>query len=252
MTTIGTAGSQDGDAARCTGMDLLRWSGMPAEEATSLRDVSFPVKWLSAGQPLVVEGAPLESLYFVRSGTLKVFQTERDGYEQVHAFALKGDILALDGLHDERHATAATALEPSSVAVLALREWQRATREHPLLARLQARAASLELARRGATLHNMAAVAAEVRLARFLLQLSARQAMLEFSPRKLRLRMSRRDIASLLGVSHESVSRSLGILATEGLIRVNHREVDLVDEGGLVARQSTTRPERDVPRPMAH
>lgn len=234
------------DDARCGGDDLLRWSGVPDPGDARLASMRFPVRSLAAGQLLALEGAPMESLYLVRSGTLKVFQTEHDGYEQVQAFAMKGDMLGLDGLHDERHATGAVALEPSSVVVLALRAWQDATREHPALARLQSRAASLELARRGVSLHNMAAVAAEVRLARFLLQLSARHPRLTVAPRRLRLRMSRREIASLLGVSHESVSRSLGLLMTEGLIRVRRKEVDLIDEPGLIARQSTTRPERDA------
>lgn len=250
MTTTCTPEKPEAPQARCSAADLLRWSGMPAlegDETDAMLDRhTFPVRWLEAGQPLVLEGTPLASLYLVRSGTFKVFQTERDGYEQVHAFALQGDMLGLDGLHDERHETGAVALEPSSVVVLALKDWQRAMREAPALARLQARAASLELARRGATLHNMAAVAAEVRLARFLLQLSARLASPEQPCSRIHLRMSRREIASLLGVSHESVSRSLGLLSTEGLIRVKHRDVDLVDEPGLIARQSTTRPERDL------
>lgn len=250
MTTTRTPEPPEAPQARCSAADLLRWSGMPAagdDEADATLDRhTFPVRWIEAGQPLMLEGSPLQSLYLVRSGTFKVFQTEQDGYEQVHAFAQQGDMLGLDGLHDERHETGAVALESSSVVVLMLRDWQRAMREVPTLARLQARAASLELARRCATLHNMAAVAAEVRLARFLLQLSARQSSPDHPRSRIQLRMSRREIASLLGVSHESVSRSLGLLSTEGLIRVKHREVDLVDEPGLIARQSTTRPERDL------
>ena len=250
MTTTCPHENPEPPQARCSVADLLRWSGMPAagddEDDPMLDRHVFPVRWIEAAQPLMQEGSPLQSLYLVRSGTFKVFQTEQDGYEQVHAFAQQGDMLGLDGLHDERHGTGAVALEPSSVVVLVLRDWQRAMRETPALARLQARAASLELARRRATLHNMAAVATEVRLARFLLQLSARQATREHPRSRIHLRMSRREIASLLGVSHESVSRSLGLLSTEGLIRVRHREVDLVDEPGLIARQSVTRPERHL------
>ena len=53
------------------------------------------------------------------------------------------------------------------------------------------------------------AVAADARLARFLVQLSARMAECGQSPRRLLLRMNRRDIANHLGLAHETISRSL-------------------------------------------
>ena len=87
----------------------------------------------------------------------------------------------------------------------------------------------------------MAAVAAEVRLARFLVWLSGRMAERGQSPHRLRLRMSRRDIASLLGVAHETVSRSFTALAELGLLRVDNREVEILDAAGLRRCTRSTR-----------
>ena len=61
------------------------------------------------------------------------------------------------------------------------------------------------------------------------------------SSRRLYLRMSRRDIASHLGVSHETVSRSFGALANWGCITVNNREVEILDRERLMACASNTR-----------
>ena len=52
---------------------------------------------------------------------------------------------------------------------------------------------------------------------------------------------SESDIASYLGVAHETVSRSLSALADWGYIKVMHREIDLLDEPGLDAFQQSTR-----------
>jgi CRP/FNR family transcriptional regulator len=87
----------------------------------------------------------------------------------------------------------------------------------------------------------MAAVAAEVRLARFLVQLSARMGACGQSPRRLLLRMSRRDIASHLGVAHETVSRSFGTLADWGYVSVNYREVEICDLDALKTFARSTR-----------
>jgi CRP/FNR family transcriptional regulator len=79
----------------------------------------------------------------------------------------------------------------------------------------------------------MAAVAADVRLARFLVQLSARMAARGQSPCRLLLRMSRRDIANHLGVAHETISRSLRVLIDGGWLRVHDREIEILDLDGL-------------------
>jgi CRP/FNR family transcriptional regulator len=61
------------------------------------------------------------------------------------------------------------------------------------------------------------------------------------SGRRLLLRMTRRDIASCLGVAHETVSRALTALAQTGCIVVSHRDVEIVDAQALREMQRVTR-----------
>ena len=53
--------------------------------------------------------------------------------------------------------------------------------------------------------------------------------------------MTRRDIASHLGVAHETVSRSFTALADWGYIRVLNRDVEVLDPDGLRAFSLITR-----------
>ena len=53
--------------------------------------------------------------------------------------------------------------------------------------------------------------------------------------------MGRRDIASMLGVAHETVSRSFTALAVARLIHVNDRDVEILDMDGLKAYSRSTR-----------
>jgi CRP/FNR family transcriptional regulator len=57
--------------------------------------------------------------------------------------------------------------------------------------------------------------------------------------------MSRRDIASYLGVAHETVSRSFSALVRWGLVRVDNREVEVMDMPGLRAFALNTRRQVD-------
>ena len=110
-------------------------------------------------------------------------------------------------------------------------------------------AVSRALAQQGELADVMAAVAAEVRLARFMLQLSCRMEACGQSPRRFRLRMGRRDIASHLGVAHETVSRSFQALARWALLNVSNREVEILDMDGLKTLAHCTRRHADDSEP---
>jgi CRP/FNR family transcriptional regulator len=190
---------------------------------------------------LLHEGAPPETVHVVRSGSFKCVKTSEDGYEQVLAFAGVGEVLGFEALSRGRHTCSVVALEDATVFSLPLRELDRWRQQHAALDHALQFALSRQLARAGEIAEMMAAVAAETRLARFLVWLSGCMAERGQSPRRLYLRMSRRDIASLLGVAHETVSRSFTALAEWGCLRVNNREVEILDEAALRACTRGTR-----------
>ena len=73
------------------------------------------------------------------------------------------------------------------------------------------------------------------RVARFLFELSTRYASFGQSSRAFYLRMSRAEIGSYLGLTLESVSRLLSRMHDDGLIKVNLRQVELIDVDALRA-----------------
>jgi CRP/FNR family transcriptional regulator len=199
------------------------------------------------GGSLLREGAEATTLFVLRSGSLKCVKTLADGYEQVFSLALPGELLGFESLHARRHATSLVALEDTTAYALPVCELQRLRRDSPELDMALQDALSRQLVRAGETAELMAAVVSSVRLARFLLWLSQRMASMGRSPRRLLLRMGRRDIASLLAVAHETVSRSFTALSDAGLITVNNREVDILDHDRLVAFARSTRGLQDEP-----
>lgn len=226
---------------RCSASDLMRWAGLPALAGPATDGIMFSLRRVSALGTLIVEGQPLHNLYCVAAGSFKCAQTDIEGYEQVLGFALHGDMLGLDGLYGQRHASSAVALEDSSVAVMPFAELIAASHQVPALERLLLHATGAELLHRGDTQYLMSAPSSEVRVARFLLHFAHRQAALGHSERRLRLRMTRRDIASCLGVAHETVSRSLTALAHTGCIAVSHRDIEIIDADALREIQRVTR-----------
>lgn len=226
--------------------DLARLLGGDIAAPDPMARVPVAPRRLGEGSALVHEGAPLDSVFVVRCGSLKCVRTLEDGYEQVSALALPGDVLGFDGLHIGRHAATCVALELSTVYAIGVADLKALRARCPALDDAWQRAISRQLARLAATSDMVAAVSSDVRLARFLLWLSARTAELGWSPRRLRLSMCRRDLASLLGVAHETVSRSFTTMADAGLLTVDNREIEILDPAQLRARARITRRPSDA------
>jgi CRP/FNR family transcriptional regulator len=203
------------------------------------------VRRLRKGGTLFHEGAAVERVHFIRAGTFKVFRTDADGYEQVLGFGGRGGVLGLDALGLERYPTTAVALEDSTVLHVDARGLRLLRHHCPAFDTAIERLVSAQLAQLSELAELMAAVAAEVRLARFLLQLSTRMRRQGESGSRLLLRMSRRDIASFLGVAIETVSRSFALLAQEGYLLVDKRDIEIVDIDGLRDGARATRTPAD-------
>ncbi|MES2990230.1 MAG: Crp/Fnr family transcriptional regulator [Pseudomonadota bacterium] len=209
--------------------DVMNLMGTRDAPLGDLLDLPVPVRRLRAGETLFHEGARVESVQFVRSGSFKISHTEHDGYEQVLGFASRTDMLGIDALCLEGHPNAAIALEDSTTFVILVRDLFAHSERTPAFGRTLHMLFSSALARQSEQADVMAAVSSEMRLARFLLHLSRRMTANGQSPRRLLLRMSRRDIASYLGVAHETISRSFKMMGECGLLDVDNRDVEILD-----------------------
>ena len=221
--------------------DLLLLLGVEPDERRLTDTILVPLRRVSAASTLFHEGAQSDAVHVVRCGTFKTLRIAEDGYEQVLGFAGRAEVLGFDALCNGRHPASAIALEEASVYALGLREIDGLRHRVSALDIALQHALSSQLARASEIAEVMAAVASEVRLARFLLQRSARMAVYGQSSRQLRLPMSRRDIASHLGVAHETVSRSFGELANWGFISVDNREIGILNVEALKAFARMTR-----------
>ncbi|WP_439112510.1 Crp/Fnr family transcriptional regulator [Hydrogenophaga sp.] len=227
--------------------DLLQLLGVEGADLAAAAQMPMVLRRVHAGESLAHEGTPADAIFFVCAGTFKIFRTNEDGYEQVLAFAIRGEVLGFDALCMDSYPTAVSALEESSVYVVLKRDVFALSQLIASFGLALQRAGSMTLARSRELVELLAAVASEVKLARFLIQLSRRMAGCGQSPRRFHLRMGRREIASLLGVAHETVSRSFSALAALGMVEVSDREVEILDMEGLKRFARSTRRHLDEP-----
>jgi len=173
------------------------------------------------------EGEAADYVYKVIKGTIRTSKVLTDGRRQIGGFYLPGDVFGLES--GDEHAFSAEAITASEVlvirraALIAL-----AARDLGVARELWALTGS-ELGR--AQEHLMLLVkTAQERVAGFLLEMSARRPAGD----TVELPMTRQDIADYLGLTIETVSRTLTSLAHDSAIELpNSRRIVLRNRPAL-------------------
>jgi CRP-like cAMP-binding protein len=159
------------------------------------------------------ENEPAEYVYKVISGTVRTYKVLNDGRRQIGAFYLPGDVFGLE--IGEEHTFSAEAIVDSKVLVVKRSSLVAlAARDNEVARQLWAMTAG-ELQR--AQDHIMLLIkTAQERVAGFLLEMAKRSA----ASSEVDLPMSRQDIADYLGLTIETVSRTLTQLEKGAAIAV--------------------------------
>jgi CRP/FNR family transcriptional regulator len=213
--------------------DLCRLLGIAHEPGQFDRRFRFQHVRVSPGQSLYRMGDPFEMLYVVNGGFLKTVLIDESGSEHVTAFPMKGDLLGLDGFHTGCYASEVVALSECDVILVPFRELESSLRAFPASASALCEILSQELLREHAHYWMARNLSAEGRVGQFLVALSARYSKLGYSGHAMRLWMTRRDIGRHIGVSMETVSRTLNAFDALGLIGIDGRKVVLHDINAL-------------------
>jgi CRP/FNR family nitrogen fixation transcriptional regulator len=168
------------------------------------------------------EGEPVEYLYKVISGAVRICKLLEDGRRQVTAFHLPGEIFGLEV--GQEHRFSAEAISDSSILIvkrsallaLAARESEVARQLWTLMAGALQQVQDHMLV--------LGCMNAKERVSAFLLQLADRMA----KANELDLPMSRQDIADYLGLTIETVSRTITQLENDAAIRLpSSRRIEL-------------------------
>jgi len=197
------------------------------------KHVQVTQRKLSAGQYLHRAGQPFHALYLVASGFLKTSLVSADGREQVTGFCMRGDLMGVESIGMSAHASDTVALDTSMVWELPYPAVLSACARMPELQAQLTRALAAEIRNNRSWMLALGTLSAEQRVAAFLLDVAARHELLGFSARHFVLRMSRADIGSFLALKHETVTRALTSLGTQGCIAVQWREVRILDMDAL-------------------
>jgi CRP/FNR family transcriptional regulator len=187
---------------------------------------------VDAGRTFIEEGEAAESFFNVTSGTAKLYKLLPDGRRQITGFAGPGHFLGL--AVSSTYAFSAEAIEPVRFCRFSRPKLRKLLIDFPKLEQRLLDVAANELVAAQEQMLLLGRKTARERLATFLLMQSAQGPSCAGARDRLRLPMTRGDIADYLGLTIETVSRTLSRLRTERMIDIpNTSDVMLLNLGAL-------------------
>ncbi|WP_121323568.1 fumarate/nitrate reduction transcriptional regulator Fnr [Paraburkholderia sp. RAU2J] len=223
-------------AARCSSCSMRQLcmpQGLSAEELAKLETLICSARSVQRGEALYRSGDRFDSVYAVRSGSMKTVMAHRDGREQVTGLRLAGEALGLDGISEDVHACSAVALEDSTVCIVPYSALKRLCREISSMQERMHKLLGAQIVREATQMMMLGSLSADERVAAFLLDVSERNAQRGYSSAEFNLRMTRDDMGSYLGMTLETVSRTLSRFQKRGLIDTQGKHIRIVDLAGL-------------------
>ncbi|MDE2303846.1 MAG: Crp/Fnr family transcriptional regulator [Sphingomonadales bacterium] len=195
---------------------------------------------IAAGEPLLWEGEDAVLVANVIEGVLKLSTGTEDGREQIVGVVYPSEFIGRPFAKTNGHGV--TAMTEAKVCVFNRRDFDAFAASHPALEHklLERTLAELDRTRRWMLL--LGRKSAGERVASFLVELSERlspatcQTMPDTGARRFTLPFSRQQIADVLGLTIETVSRQFTRLKAAGIITLpSRREVEISSPARLHA-----------------
>lgn len=205
------------------------FSQLTADEQETIESIVHR-RHYQAGEPIFDAGDPMDSLMIVASGQVKVFQLATNGKEQLLYLLTTGDFDGETALFSQtNHNSFAQTLMPTQICSITRSEFQRLMQKYPtislnLLNEFGKRITELEKRTTKAT-----TTPVESRLADYLVETAAQYQSAEF-----KLPLKKKDLATYLGTTPETISRKLTELEQRGLItQTGSKQIKINDESAL-------------------
>jgi len=184
------------------------------------------------GEVIFREGDPVTGIYFVYSGTAKVYKKWGDDKELIIRFAADCSILGHRGLGSKKiYGVSAMAIEPLMLCFVDIKFFEASLKTNTSLSyKLMVQfAEELDISER--KMRDLAHMPVKGRLAQALLSLEE-----QFGLNKdgyINLELSRQDLAAFAASTYETVFRVIVDLTKENLLAISGKQIRIIDRKNL-------------------
>ena len=213
-------------------VDLFK--SLKPDEVESLEKI-VRLRHYRSGQKIIQEFDRGMELFVIVSGSVKISTEDAEGREIIVSIGYPSDFFGeIALLDDDTRSATVTAIEPTSVLSIEKSDFLRFFVTYPEFALRMLAVMGQRIRKTDEKLIHMAFADSFAKIARTLLTIYEKEGVQpEGELPYIHDRFTRQELASLSGVSRETVSRSLGAFIQAELIRVADNRIYILNENKL-------------------
>ena len=208
------------------------FNGLPADQLEAIKKIAIE-KQINKGEIIVSEGDEGRGFFVIAEGRVKVFKVSAEGKEQIlHIFGPGQPFGEVPVFAGQRFPANAQAIEQGpKVLFLPRAAIVDLITANPSLALNMLAEMSRKLRLFAVQIENLSLKEMPARLASYLIHLAGRSE--QGQEEVVTLKISKGQLASILGTIPETLSRIFAKLSGNNLIRVEGKKITLLDRSGL-------------------
>lgn len=220
------------NCSQCPVWEKSLFSDLPESALRELENHKTTVQ-AAKGDSFSMQGAPVENVYCVRSGAVKIVKRTQQN-ESIVRFIVKGDMVGYRCLFSEdRFKATSVALGPVTACKMSKETIFNLSQKHFTFARKIMQWLGEDIAAAEESSHAFCLKSSRERTAEFLLILKSKCGQSTPAGEELQIPVTRHDLANWIGVAKETLIRCLSDFREEGLIDQNEDFIIIRDSEGL-------------------
>lgn len=205
------------------------FSGLPEDQISAIKQIAVE-KHINKGEIVFSEGEEGRGFYVIAEGRIKIFKVSTEGKEQIlHIFGAGQPFGEVPVFAGQKFPANAQAIDKTRALFLPRAAIVDLIAANPSLALNMLAVMSKKLRQFTVQIENLSLKEMPARLASYLIFLAEEQDANEF----VTLKISKGQLASILGTIPETLSRIFAKLSGRNLIRVDGKKITLLDRDGL-------------------
>lgn len=178
---------------------------------------------------LYLPGDAGDRIYLLKRGVVKISALLEDGREIILALLKKGEVFGEEAVvEDAPRDHMAEAYEDALICIITRQDFMEMLRVHPDMAFKVTKLIGFRLKTFRTRVEHLLFKGAPARLAQTLLELAGDHGVQDARGILLPLKLSQQDLASLIGVTRESVNLALSEFRKRGLVEIEGRTLRLL------------------------
>ncbi|MDP4171204.1 MAG: Crp/Fnr family transcriptional regulator [Bacillota bacterium] len=205
------------------------------EEMDKVVDISITRDW-KKGSHVFLQGDPLDNVYFIYSGRIKIYKSDVNGREQIVAMLKSGEMFPHVGFFRKGEYPAyAEVLEVATLIAIPIKQFEKILIENPELCIKVFRVLGEKIVDLQNRLEEQILNNTYEQIVKLLIRL-ARKNGKEQSDGNIWLKaeFTNRDLANMIGTTRETISRTLTKMKRDELIEVDEEGNMIIDPEKLL------------------